>query len=53
MVLEDFSFEAPKTKEFVAIQNNLKVGDKKSLIVLPEANKNIYLSSRNLQNVEM
>ena len=53
MVLEDFSFEAPKTKEFVAIQNNLNIGDKKSLIVLPEANKNIYLSSRNLQNVEI
>jgi large subunit ribosomal protein L4 len=53
LVLEDFSFEAPKTKEFVAIQNNLKIGDKKSLIVLPEANKNIYLSSRNLQNVEI
>jgi len=53
MVLEDFSFEAPKTKEFVAIQNNLKINDKKSLIVLPEANKNIYLSSRNLQNVEI
>lgn len=49
MVLEDFSFEAPKTKEFVAIQNNLKINDKKSLIVVPEANKNIYLSSRNLQ----
>ena len=53
MVLEDFSFEAPKTKEFAAIQNNLKINDKKSLIVLPEANKNIYLSSRNLQNVEI
>jgi large subunit ribosomal protein L4 len=53
MVLEDFSFEAAKTKEFVAIQNNLKIGDKKSLIVLSEANKNIYLSSRNLQNVEI
>jgi len=53
MVLEDFSFEAPKTKEFVAIQNNLKINDKKSLIVVPEANKNIYLSSRNLQNVEI
>ena len=53
MVLEDFSFEAPKTKEFVAIQNNLKISDKKSLIVLSEANKNIYLSSRNLQNVEI
>ena len=53
MVLEDFSFEGPKTKEFVAIQNNLKISDKKSLIVLSEANKNIYLSSRNLQNVEI
>ncbi len=53
LVLEDFSFDAPKTKEFVAIQNNLKIGDKKSLIVLPEGNKNIYLSSRNLQNVEI
>jgi len=53
MVLEDFSFEAPKTKEFAAIQNNLKINDKKSLIVLSEANKNIYLSSRNLQNVEI
>jgi large subunit ribosomal protein L4 len=51
--MEDFSFDAPKTKEFVAIQNNLKISDKKLLIVLPEANKNIYLSSRNLQNVEI
>jgi large subunit ribosomal protein L4 len=53
LVMEDFSFEAPKTKEFVAIQNNLNISDKKSLIVLSEANKNIYLSSRNLQNVEV
>ena len=53
MVMEDFSFDAPKTKEFVAIQNNLNLSDKKSLIVLSEANKNIYLSSRNLQNVEI
>jgi len=53
MVLEDFSFDTPKTKDFVTIQNNLKIGDKKSLIVLSEANKNIYLSSRNLQNVEI
>lgn len=53
MVLEDFSFDAPKTKDFAAIQNNLKISDKKLLIVLPEANKNIYLSSRNLQNVEI
>ncbi len=53
LVLEDFSFEAPKTKEFLALQNNLKISDKKSLIVLAETNKNIYLSSRNLQNVEI
>ncbi|MEI6142432.1 MAG: 50S ribosomal protein L4 [Mariniphaga sp.] len=53
LVVEDFSFEAPKTKEFVAIQNNLKISDKKSLIVIPDANNNIYLSSRNLQNVEI
>jgi len=53
LVIEDFSLDAPKTKEFVAIQNNLKISDKKLLIVLPEANKNIYLSSRNLQNVEI
>jgi large subunit ribosomal protein L4 len=53
MVLEDFNFESPKTKKFVDIQNNLKIGDKNSLIVLSEANKNLYLSSRNLQNVEI
>lgn len=53
LVLEDFSFETPKTKEFVALQNNLKISDKNSLIVLPDGNKNIYLSSRNLQNVEI
>jgi large subunit ribosomal protein L4 len=53
LVLEDFSFDAPKTREFVAIQNNLNINGKKSLIVISEANKNIYLSSRNLQNVEI
>lgn len=49
IVVEDFDFEAPKTKKFVAIKNNLKIGDKKSLLVLPIENKNIYLSSRNLE----
>ena len=49
LVVEDFNFEGPKTKEFISICNNLKVGDKKSLFVLSEPNKNIYLSSRNLQ----
>ena len=53
IVLEDFSFEAPKTKEFVTIQNNLKINDKKSLFVLSEVNKNIYLSSRNLKGVKV
>ncbi|MBQ6037171.1 MAG: 50S ribosomal protein L4 [Bacteroidaceae bacterium] len=54
LVVEDFNFEAPKTKEFVAVLNNLKVSDKKLLLILPEANKNVYLSARNLQraNVE-
>lgn len=53
MVVEDFNFEAPKTTSFIAIQNNLKVSDKKVLLVLSEDNKNIYLSSRNLKNVEV
>ena len=53
MVVEDFNFEAPKTKEFVNIQNSLKVADKKVLLVLSEDNKNIYLSSRNLKNVQV
>lgn len=48
MVVEDFSFEAPKTKEFVQINKNLKIDEKKSLYILTEPNKTIYLSSRNL-----
>ena len=50
MVVEDFNMEAPKTSEFVTIQKNLKLDDKKSLFVIDERNKNVYLSSRNLQN---
>jgi len=50
MVVEDFSFETPKTRDFVAIQKNLKIDGKKSLFVINERNKNLYLSSRNLQN---
>jgi len=53
IILEDFNFEAPKTKEFVKLGNNLKIEDKKSIFVLTEQNKNIYLSSRNLQGVEV
>jgi large subunit ribosomal protein L4 len=48
MILEDFSFEAPKTKDYVAILADLNIQGKKSLVVLNEPNKNIYLSSRNL-----
>jgi large subunit ribosomal protein L4 len=48
MVLEDFSIDAPKTSEYAEITKNLKIDDKKSLMVLSEQNKNIYLSSRNL-----
>lgn len=50
MVLEDFTFEAPKTSEFANLRKNLKLDDKKSLFVISEQNKNVYLSSRNLQN---
>jgi large subunit ribosomal protein L4 len=53
IILEDFNFEAPKTKEFVKLGTNLKIEDKKSVFVLTEQNKNIYLSSRNLQGVEV
>ena len=53
VVLEDFNFEAPKTKEMVALKNNLQIADKKSLFVLQVENNNIYLSSRNLQGVSV
>ena len=49
IVLEDFTFEAPKTKQIVAIQKNLNLGDKKSLLVVANSNNNVYLSARNLQ----
>ncbi len=47
-VLEDFNFEAPKTKNYVDLIKNLNLTDKKTLLVLGAANKNVYLSSRNL-----
>ena len=53
VVVEDFDFEAPKTKEGVALLNNLKVEGKKTLIVLPEVKKNVNLSVRNIQRVEV
>ena len=53
LVVEDFNFEAPKTKGFVNIAKNLKVDGKKLLLLLPEANKNVFLSARNLQKVHV
>jgi len=53
LVLEDFNFESSKTKEMVAMKSNLQLADKKSLFVLPVENNNIYLSSRNLQDVSV
>lgn len=48
VVLEDFSFDTPKTKNFLALLTGLALTDKKTILVLPEENKNVYLSSRNL-----
>ena len=53
IIVEDFSFEAPKTKEFINITKNLKVDGKKVLMVLPGSDKNVYLSARNLQKSEV
>lgn len=53
IIVEDFNFEAPKTKDFVQMQNNLNVSGKKLLLLLPEVNKNVYLSARNIQRVEV
>jgi large subunit ribosomal protein L4 len=53
LVVEDFSFEAPKTKDFIAVVKNLQVADKKLLLVLPDKNKNVSLSARNLQKVKV
>lgn len=49
VVIEDFSYETPKTKEFASLLANLKLSDKKALFVLNDSNNNLYLSSRNLQ----
>ncbi|MCG2649543.1 50S ribosomal protein L4 [Alloprevotella tannerae] len=53
VVLEDFTMETPKTKAFVEILNNLKISEKKVLLVLPEANKNVFLSARNLEGAKL
>ena len=48
VVVEDFSFDAPKTKSFLEVVNNLKIADKKVLMVMPESDINVVLSARNL-----
>lgn len=53
VVVEDFNLEAPKTKDFVNITKNLKVDGKKVLLVLPEVEKSVYLSARNLKKAEV
>lgn len=53
VVVEDFAFEAPRTKSFIEVLNNLKISDKKVLVVMPEANKNVYLSARNLKGAKV
>lgn len=49
VVVEDFNFEAPKTKEFVNFAKNIKVYGQKTVLVLPSQNKNVYLSARNIE----
>jgi large subunit ribosomal protein L4 len=52
-VLEDFTFEAPKTSNYVDLIKNLNLADKKTLLVLGESNNNVYLSSRNLKGAKV
>ena len=48
-----FNFDAPKTENFIELRNNLKINDKKFVLVLASKNKNVYLSSRNLKGVKV
>ncbi len=52
-VLVDFNFEAPKTKNYIDLMKNLNMADNKTLLVLPDTNKNVYLSSRNIQGARV
>lgn len=53
LIVEDFEMATPQTKAYVEILNNLKISDKKSLLLLPGANKNVYLSARNLERAKV
>ena len=52
-IVEDFTFEAPKTKEFVNFTKNLKVDGQKLLLVLADQNKNVFLSARNVPDTRL
>lgn len=53
LILEDFTFEQPKTKQFVELLGHFDLSDKKTLLVIPESNDNIMLSARNLQKAKV
>lgn len=53
VVLEDFTFDAPQTKKYIELLSNLNLADKKTLLVLSEPDKNLYLSSRNLKGTNI
>ena len=52
-VVENFTFEAPKTKKMVEVLNNLKLADKKSLVVVENQNNFVFLSARNIPTVKV
>ena len=52
-VYEDFNLEVPSTKKMVEINDKLKLNDRRSLLIVSDTNKNVYLSSRNLKNVDV
>lgn len=51
--MDDLNFNAPKTKEYISVLNNLSLSDKKTLVVVEGINNNVYLSSRNVQNTKV
>lgn len=53
IIVEDFNFDQPKTSQFVALKENLKINDKSSLFILSSQNKNVYLSARNLEKTSV
>ncbi len=53
VIVEDLSFDAPKTKNYIAWLNGLSLSDKKTLLVLPTEDKNVFLSSRNLPKAKV